>query len=168
MEWVISIVVMLSIIGSIMWIRPSPRERMISTIRLHARKLGFIVQLAHLETTRGKGQMEPEKIRVPAYRVLRSDLTRDEKDHWISWQIFRMENVANEGLPLGWSWKKGEYALSAEACEVICELIEKLPKDVKALESSPIHFTVYWRESGGVEQLDAIYEAIQPILSAKI
>lgn len=168
MEWVISIVVMLSIIGSIMWIRPSPRERMVSMIRLHARKLGFIVQLAQLETTRGKGQMVAEKMHVPAYRVLRNDLTRQEKDQWISWQIFRIENVANQGLPAGWSWKKGEFTLSQDACQMICELIDALPVDVKALESSPIHFSVYWRESGGIEQLDAIHQAIQPLLKAKI
>lgn len=168
MEWVISIVVMLSLIGSIMWIRPSPRERMVSQIRLHARKLGFTVQIAQLETTRAKGEMEPEKIRLPAYRVLRHDLTRDEKDHWISWQIFRTENVANQNLPLGWSWKKGEYELSKEACAIISQLIAQLPEEVRALESSPVHFSVYWREAGGTEQLDSIHAAIQPILKAKI
>lgn len=168
MEWVISIVVMLSLIGSIMWIRPSPRERMMSQVRLHARKLGFIVQIAQLETTRAKGEMEPEKVRLPAYRILRNDLTRDEKDHWKSWQIFRTDNVANQGLPQGWSWKKGEYELSNAACEIISDLIMLLPKEVKALESNPMYFSVYWREAGGVEQLDAIYAAIQPILKAKI
>ncbi|MFN3880973.1 MAG: hypothetical protein ACK4L8_06065 [Nitrincola lacisaponensis] len=168
MEWVISIVVMLSLIGSIMWIRPSPRERMVSQIRLHARKLGFTVQLAQLETTRAKGQTEPEKIRVPAYRVLRHDLSGDERERWISWQIFRTENVANQGLPAGWSWKRGEYQLTDSACALIRELIERLPPEVVALESSPVHFTVYWREAGGAEQLDAIYTALQPILQAKI
>lgn len=168
MEWVISIVVMLSLIGSIMWMRPSPRERMMSEVRLHARKLGFIVQIAQLETTRAKGEMEPEKIRMPAYRVLRNDISRDEKDRWISWQIFRTENVANQGLPIGWSWKRGEYQLSAEACVQICQLIEKLPPEVRALESSPMHFSVYWRETGGIEQLDAIHAAIQATLKAKV
>ena len=168
MEWVISIVVMLSLIGSIMWIRPSPRERMVSQVRLHARKLGFIVQIAQLETTRAKGEMEPEKVRLPAYRILRNDLSRDEKDRWTSWQIFRTDNVANQGLPQGWSWKKGEYELSKDACEIISQLIGQLPKEVRALESSPMHFSVYWREAGGIEQLDAIHLAIQPILKAKI
>ena len=101
MEWVISIAVILSLIGSIMWVRPSPREHVLSKIRLHARKLGFSVQIAHLETPRGKGQMEPEKIRVPAYRILRSDLSRDERDQWKTWQIFKTENVSNQGLPAG-------------------------------------------------------------------
>ncbi|MCD8512473.1 MAG: hypothetical protein LRY63_02995 [Nitrincola sp.] len=69
--------------------------------------------------------MEPEKIRVLLTVSYVTDLTRDEKDHGLVGRFFRMENVANQGLPLGWSWKKGEYALSKEACEVICELIEK-------------------------------------------
>lgn len=168
MEWVISIVVMLSLIGSIMWIRPSPRERMLSRIRLHARQLGFTVQIANLETTRGKGEMEPEKIRVPAYRMLRNDLSRDEKENWQSWQIFRTENVANQGLPEGWSWKRGEYELSDDTCQQITQLIQRLPSEVIALESSPIHFSVYWREVGGIEQLDAIHQALQPALEAKI
>ncbi|WP_052063402.1 hypothetical protein [Nitrincola sp. A-D6] len=112
--------------------------------------------------------MEPEKIRVPAYRVLRNDLSRDERDQWTSWQVFRTENVANQGLPDGWSWKRGEYQLSHSACEKIAALIHSLPAGVIALESSPVHFSVYWRESGGPEQLDAIYAALQPILTAKI
>ena len=168
MEWVISIAVMLSLIGSIMWIRPSPREHLLSKIRLHARQLGFTVQIAHLETPRGKGQLEPEKIRVPAYRILRNELSRDERDQWTSWQIFRIENVANQGLPKGWSWKRGECQLSSSACAQIAALIQALPPEVVALESSPVHFSVYWRESGGPEQLDAIHAALQPILKARI
>lgn len=168
MEWVISIVVMLSLLGSIMWLRPSPRERMVSIVRLHARQLGFSVQIAHLETPRAKGEMEPEKIRVPAYRMLRSDLSSDQRDQWASWQIFRTENVANQGLPAGWSWKRGEYQLSSAACEQIAALIQTLPPEVIALESSPVHFSVYWRESGGPEQLDRIHAALQPILKARI
>jgi hypothetical protein len=141
---------------------------MLSKIRLHARKLGFSVQIAHLETPRGKGQMEPEKIRVPAYRILRSDLSRDERDQWKTWQIFKTENVSNQGLPAGWSWKRGEYQLSDIACEQIATLIQSLPVEVIALESTPVHFSVYWREAGGPEQLDAIHAALQPILAARI
>ncbi len=168
MEWVISIAVMLSLLGSIMWIRPSPREKLISEIRLHARKLGFTVQLAQVETTRGKGEMEPQKLRLPAYRFPRKELTKTEKGKWICWQVFRTENVANRGLPSGWSWKTGEFEVTQEMCEMISQLIEKLPAGVKALESSPIQFTVYWREEGGVEQLDAIFEAIQPFVKSNL
>ncbi|GAB2590211.1 hypothetical protein [Nitrincola alkalisediminis] len=167
MEWVISIVVMLSLVGSVMWIKPSPRERMQSQIRLHARALGFIVQIATIETPRAKGEMDVERKRLPAYRILRSDLSRDEKDQWNSWQAFRVENVANQGLPSQWSWKRGEGVLTSEQCQMLSAVIESLPESVFALESSPMHFTVYWRESGGPEVLDQIKAAIEPVLKAK-
>ncbi|TVQ72048.1 MAG: hypothetical protein EA373_03480 [Oceanospirillales bacterium] len=168
MEWVISILVMLSLIGSIMWVKPSPREKLISEIRLHARKLGFTVKMAEIEATRGKGEMEPQKLRLPAYHLPRKYLTKSEKGQWICWQVFRTENAANRGLPEGWSWKKGEFEVTKEMCDMICQLIEKLPKGVKALESTPIQFTVYWREEGGVDVLDAIFDAVQPFVKKEL
>jgi len=168
MHWVIITFVMLSLLGSLMWIKPSPREKMQAAMRLHAKQLGFMVQIARVETTRGKGEMEVEKISVPAYRILRDDLPQALRDRWISWQIFRVENVADSGLPAGWSWKKGEGKLPAATLTLIRELIEQLPADVIALESSSVHFTVYWRERGDLATLDRMREQINPILDAQV
>ncbi|WP_151704639.1 hypothetical protein [Nitrincola alkalilacustris] len=168
MQWVIITLVMLSLLGSLMWIKPTPRQRMQAAMRLHAKQIGFMVQIARIETTRGKGEMEAEKISVPAYRILRADLPQELRDRWVSWQIFRVDNVADSGLPVGWSWKKGEGKLSAAALTLIRELIDQLPADVIALESSPVHFTVYWRERGDLATLDRMREQIQPILDARI
>ncbi|WP_409526247.1 hypothetical protein [Nitrincola sp. MINF-07-Sa-05] len=168
MQWVIITLVMLSLLGSLMWIKPTPRQKMQAAMRLHAKQLGFLVQIARIETTRAKGEMEAEKISVPAYRILRTDLPPDLRDVWASWQIFRVENVADAGLPAGWSWKKGEGTLSLPALTLIRELIEQVPADVIALESSPVHFTVYWRERGDLATLDRLRALIQPILDARI
>lgn len=168
MQWVIITIVMLSLLGSLMWIKPSPQQKLQASMRLHAKKLGFVVQIARIETTRGKGEMEPKKISVPAYRILRTDLPPDARDTWVSWQIFRIENVADAGLPPGWSWKKGEGQLSPASLGLIRTLIEHLPGDVIALESSPVHFSVYWRERGDLATLDAMREQIQLVLDARI
>ncbi|KAA0875827.1 hypothetical protein [Nitrincola tapanii] len=167
MEWFISIVVMLSIIGSLMYVMPSPRERMQSAMRLHARQLGFSVQLVQLELPRAKGELEPQKIRIPVYRSLRPQLSSEAKDTWRTWQVCRVENVANQGLLPGWSWKLGEGCLQMAELDQLNALLEQLPASVLALESTPIHFSVFWRESGGVEGLDALHSLIQPRVQAK-
>ena len=162
MEWVISILVLLSLIGSVMWIKPSPRERMQSQMRLHARKAGLVVQLAQLETPRARGETEPTQLRLTAYRLLRRERARSHMPSSV-WQVFRIDNIASEGLPSGWSWKQGERSLSAEQLASLHQLLEALPRSVLALDSNPQQLSLYWREEGGIERVDQLVQVLHTL-----
>ena len=167
MQWLIISLVVMSLIGSVMWVMPTPRQKFQARLRLRARTLGFQVQLAQLQLPRAQGEMEAETLSVPVYRLARTNLNRAERDAWVAWTVCRVETVANQGLVPGWSWIKGEGALPASALALLNEVLSRLPADVVALESTPIHLSAFWHEhdDGGLEQIHA---EITPLLEAKI
>lgn len=167
MKWLIIILVVSSLVGSVMWVMPSPRERFQANLRLKARGLGFQVQIAQLKMPRQKGEAEAETLSVPVYRQVRTNLSSQQKDSWVSWQVCRAETLAQEGLPQGWSWISGEGRLDGARLAALCETLADLPADAIALESTPIHLNVFWRE-GDEAALDRIKAAIDPLIEARI
>ncbi len=167
MKWLIISVVVLSLIGSVMWAMPTPRQRFESRLRLKGRALGFQVQLAQLQLPRARGEVEAERISAPAYRLMRTNLSRAERDQWRTWRVCRLDAIANNGLPEGWCWGEGEGVLDAAELALLAQMIDALPKDVLAIESTPLQLSVFWHE-GREEGLDAIHAAMQPLLERKI
>jgi len=168
MKWAIIVLIMLSLIGSMMWVMPSPRQRFQSKLRLDARKLGFQVQLSRLEIPRAKGEMESEVINMPAYRMLRGKLDRNAKEQWVEWMVARVDAMAADGLPEGWSWSKGERSLSAAKLNVLSDWLKQLPEEVIAVESTAIHLTLYWREPEHAGALDELAENANQLLAEMI
>lgn len=168
MHWLIITFILCSLIGSMMWVMPSPRQRYQADLRMRARKLGIQVQLVRLEFPRGKGETEGETKSVPAYRILRQNLDRAEKDAWKAWQVLRIETLENEGLPSGWSWGSKGASLSAEAIDSIRQLVEQLPEDVVGVESTPLHLTLFWLERGEADRLESLLELSKPMLEQKV
>ncbi len=167
MKWTIIIVIMMSFIGSMMWMMPSPRERFQAKLRLHARSLGYNVQLARLTTPRAAGEVEPEIITVPAYRLMRSNMDRKESEALVPWQVHRVTSIASDGLPDGWSWAQGENLLDESQLAQIAEVLAVLPEGAVALESTPVQVSVYWHERGDMETLDLLKTQLQRIMDAR-
>lgn len=168
MKWLIIAFVVASLIGSIMWVMPSPRQRYQADLRLRARKLGIQVQLVRLALPRARGETEAEEISVPAYRFVRHNLERAERDHWVGWQVHRLETLDCAGLPAGWSWLKGQGALAPVQLARLVSLLKALPEDVVGVESSPLHLTLYWHEHGEPERLEQLQAQVQPLLEHKV
>ncbi len=168
MEWLIIAFIIASLIGSVMWVMPSPRQRYQAELRMRARKLGIQVQLARVDLPRARGEMEAETVSVPAYRFIRDNLERGERDNWISWQVHRLDTLDNTGLPEGWSWLKGQGALSATAQAQLLTLLNALPDDVVGVESTPLHLSLYWHEQGEADRLEKLHALVKPLLAQKV
>ena len=54
--WIVLLFVLAMIVGNLMWLRPSPRERAYASQREHAKSAGFTVQL----------RQAPEWLELPA------------------------------------------------------------------------------------------------------
>ena len=168
MEWLIIGLVLAFLVSSVMWVMPSPRQRHQGVLRMRARQLGIQVQLAHLSLPRAKGEVDAETVIVPAYRFVRQNLSRSERDGWREWQVHRMDTINNEGLPDGWSWIKGEGCLSSTAFAQLEGLLKALPEDVVGVESTPLYLSLYWHERGDAAQLGWLHAQIQPLLENKL
>lgn len=168
MKWAIIIVVILSLVGSIMWVMPTPRQRFQAQLRAKAKPMGFQVQMVRLTAPRATGEVDAEKYSVMAYRVYRHNLDKKTAGLMQSWHAFRVDAIANEGLPEGWSWGFGEGVLSEESQQLLKEVIDALPAGVSSIESTPIHITAHWDEKGSFDDLELIKTQLDRIVEAKI
>lgn len=154
----------MSLIGSMMWVMPTPRQKYQAALRLKAKKIGFLVQLEKVTPPRAKGEMEAEPRDMTAYRVLRTGLSREEKNHFKTWQVFRIDSIADIGLPSGWSWGEGERKLKDSQLDILLEMLSKLPDGVFSFESTPTHLGIHWNEEGGDEALEQLKELLDEFI----
>lgn len=167
MKVLIIVFVVLSLLGSAMWMMPTQRERFQAKLRLKARGEGFQIQLVRLTAPRGKGEMEGNSHNVPAYRITRSNIDKKKAELLKPWQIFKVDAMANEGLPEKWSWKMGERTLNSDQLATLNQVIDILPADVIALESTPVQVTAYWKE-GNESDLLIIRQALNQLIEGKL
>ncbi|MFT5707982.1 MAG: hypothetical protein ACI9ES_002284 [Oceanospirillaceae bacterium] len=164
--FIISFVV-LSLVGSIMWVMPTKRDRFLATLRLEAKRLGFQVQLTKLTYPREKGEIEARRVSSVVYRLLRGTITQPEHQNWVSWRVVRCETNACEGLTAGWGWVVGERELSVAQLERVNELLISMPIGIIGLESTPIHVSAFWMESEN-ELLEVIKKPLERLIEMKI
>lgn len=164
MKWAIIILIMMSLLGSMMWVMPSPRQRFLAKLRQQASKHGFQVQMVRMTPPRAAGQMKPETLTATAYRLPRYNLEKAHRNNFTEWQVFRQIAVANEGLPEGWCWGSGERCLNEQQLAVLNALIEQLPAGVSSVESTPVHISLYWDERGDENSLDEFQTLLKPFI----
>ena len=169
MNWLIIVLILLAIVGSMMWMMPSPRQRAQAILRQHAMRQGLQVQISRVLFPRALGEAQAEERDCVAYRLGR--VGRDAKVdplHFEPWQIFKIATHATENLPEGWSWGKGEGRLSETSCRLIDSLIQALPDDVYGVESTPVNVSVLWRENGSQATVDEIQTQLQRLITEKV
>lgn len=166
MKWMIIVLIMMSLVGSMMWVMPTQRQKHQAKLRTKAKTLGFQVQLEKITAPRAKGEMEPESKTIPAYRILREQMGKRERNNLRSWQVFRVESIADTGLPSGWSWSDGEGTFNADQLALLGEVIAALPGGVFSIESSPVYSGLFWDEQGDETELESLKEQILKLQSA--
>lgn len=154
MNYFIIAFVVLSLLGSIMWVMPTKRDKFLAALRMEAKRLGFQVQLLKLTFPREKGVIEPREVSTVAYRFLRGKIDQRTHQQWQSWRVVKCETNACEGLNQGWGWVLGERQLANQQLEKLNQLLLELPESVIALESTPVHVSAFWNESDEKEMFE--------------
>jgi len=145
--------VVISLIGSVMWVMPTKRDKFLAGLRMEAKRLGFQVQLIKLTYPREKGEMEPRKLSTVVYRLLRGRIDQQLHHNWNSWRIAKCETNASEGLLPGWGWAIGERTLGPQQLSIINQILADIPQGVQALESTPVHVSAFWDEGNEKDML---------------
>jgi hypothetical protein len=167
MEYLIIGFVVLSIMGSVMWVMPTKRDRMLAALRMKAKQEGFQVQLTRLTYPREHGEVEPRVASSIAYRLLRGKISSQLHSNWKSWRIVRCESNSSEGLPSGWGWALGERTMSTVQLDKIDSILQAMPNDVIGVESTPIHASVFWAEKNE-QELESIKLALKNMITESI
>ena len=159
--WMIVIVIILVVVGSVVWVRPSPRDKKLANWRRDTLLAGMKVSLQGLKAE-------------PKHSGIRDDVegasyilynTESKKGDATSWAVVHTQGWLQEDLPEGWSWYKENGHVDHKG---VAALIKECPLEVLAIERTPVSSRIIWKENGGdylpgvlkqflvkVQQLDA-------------
>ena len=145
--WIAMVFIALAIVGSVMWIRPSPRDQKLAKWRRDAIMAGMKVRLQTLKAEPKNSGIRDDVDGV-TYEWFNPEPNKTDKT---TWAIVKMDGWLQEGLPQGWSWYGKEMPIDLEK---IKHIVEGLPIEVNAIERTPISSRVIWNENG--KEFDAV------------
>jgi hypothetical protein len=167
MNYFIIAFVVLSLVGSVMWVMPTKRDKFLAALRMDAKRLGFQVQLLKLKFPREKGVVEPREVSTIAYRLLRGKIALSAHNDWQSWRVVKCETNACEGLLRGWGWVVGERVLSEGKLDQLNTMLANLPDSVIAIESTPVHASAFWGEQDE-KQMHEIQQSLNQMIALSL
>lgn len=146
MSWLAIVIVCLSmamIIGPIMIMQPTSRQRNLAKLRTKAAKMGLRVHMLKLRDDA-----------IAAYE-LRWPFSEKVKKRILSWQVEKMSYEHDIHLARYWH-VSGEQALPAELQKALPAMLAKLPEGVRVVEVTRVGVRCYWNERGGEQTLQAL------------
>jgi hypothetical protein len=156
MAYVIAIVAVLMIVGSVMWLKPSKAQQRQTRLRLLARQLGIDVRLCNLPQSR--------RARVRAERPEQGVVYRlpifERREPPAPQYLLCREHAAAP-------WESESVAALPSALRALVEKVgAELPADAVAIELGPQGPAVYWRERGDEDTLRRLGTALQELRAA--
>lgn len=130
--WIILVLIMMALIGSVFWLKPSPRDQRLADLRLQAMKLGLSVKHLTFDPESAKNGVR-DKISGTTYSLFVED-SKAPKD--IIFRIVRQIGWDNELLPAEFSWHD---KVSPEKTDWFCalkmdELLQACDDSLKLIE----------------------------------
>lgn len=156
MAILIVIVSIMMVYGTVMWVRPSARDRLLSSLRMDAIHSGIKVQQCLIEDLSIEGRINKLSRSVMFYRKLNNDSNRPTVS------ILRTTGESGIYLPEGWSWEHGKR-LERPVLNQLTELITSQPDSVTGFELSPGYVGISWDERN-LEQLNKISSDLDQML----
>ena len=171
MTWLLIAFILALIIGPILILLPSPRQKERMAFRAHARTRGISVELCTIEdphpnpdnylSATGK-PLEPV-IKCIAYRIVRK-----RPLHWrrilpIEWQLIQTQDARSVDLPAGWKWNEPVDELPEALRRALAKELQRLPDDVITVAESNYIVSVNWREKGGSDALEGVCSFIEKL-----
>ena len=153
-SWVPIVVIIFAVvlvIGPVMWLKPSSRDRKLAELRQKAAGAGLKVQMQSLPEALGQGT-------AATY----FSQWRNPRRLSTGWAL-ELQRMSHEMHFHGrWDWRKGRAAPEA-AQAALNELIDLLPGDATAVFANDSGLGVQWRERTG----DAGFTQVQDALAAQ-
>ncbi|WP_043316501.1 hypothetical protein [Microbulbifer sp. HZ11] len=161
-SWVPIVVIIFAVvlvIGPVMWLKPSSRDRKLAELRHKAASAGLKVQMQTLPAAIGEGTAATYFSQWRNPRRLNT-----------GW-VLEMQRMSHEMHFEGtWDWRKGRAAPEA-AQPPLRELISMLPSDVTAIFANDSGLGVQWRERTGDVGFAKIQQALavqRPVIEEAI
>lgn len=141
--WVIAIVIMLVIVGSVAWVRPSQREKRLAQFRHEALMAGIKVRLDGIDAEPKESGIRED---IPGASYILLEKQPDKKDT-TSWMVVKDDGWIQDGLVDGWSWHTKKVDVNLDTLN---GLIKNAPLPIIGIERTPKYSRIIWGE-GPVE-----------------
>ena len=130
MALVIVVLSIMMVYGTVMWVRPSAKDRRLADLRMKALKAGIKVQQGHIDDLSIEGRVNRASRPVLFYRLLKNNPDRPT--------VTLLKTTGESGiyLPDGWAWEH-DKRLPADAIQSITPFLVSLPDSVFGVEMSP-------------------------------
>ena len=171
MTWLLIIFILALIIGPILVLIPSTRQKEQIAFRNEAKSRGISVELCTIEDPNpdpdsylsATGKRLDPVIKCIAYRI-----SRKRPLHWrrvarISWKLVQTQDARLADLPAGWKWHEPSNELAEVLRQALARELNRLPDDVIAVDESNYFVSVYWREKGGSDALEGVCSFLEQL-----
>lgn len=158
MTALIVIFITLSLMGSALWIMPPKKERQRMALRLHARKLGLIVQLTSIDLP-DKWDKSLNRQKTTAYSLYRSKpvASLPEKVWLLPYEVWKYNALSN-----GW-WSSDSITLTEDSRHVLDTYGDLLT----GIKITPESVAFYWNENGDEGALEAMAKLVTALAEIK-
>ncbi|WP_346839886.1 hypothetical protein [Microbulbifer sp. SAOS-129_SWC] len=149
--WLPLIIILLAVVlvvGPVMWLKPSSRDRRLADLRQRAARAGMSVQMQPLPAALGEGSA-----------AVYTQRWRDRRRLQLGWSL-ELQRMEHEMHFAGrWDWSGGRSA-PEPAWEPLRELLAQLPRDACAVVASDSGLGVQWHEDSGESGMAALEGAL--------
>jgi|AntAceMinimDraft_12_1070368.scaffolds.fasta_scaffold34113_2 hypothetical protein len=170
MAYVIIIIVLLVIIGPILALLPSKRQKQQIQMRKAARDAGCSVALTRIDDPdpnpeaylTNTGKPLERVMAVVAYRRLRPRPGQRHQRSEIAWALNRQRGAQVDGLAPGWQWHDTRVTdLPPTLRGYLVDAVSSLPDDVIRVEEQKFIISVYWRERADSQGLAKLIDFLR-------
>lgn len=151
MTALIIIFITLSLMGSVLWILPSKRERQRMNLRMYARKLDFTVQLTSIDLPDkwDKSMNSHKTVSYSLYRI-KSVPSLPDAIWLLPYDVWKYHVVTE-----GW-WSSETVVLTEE----IIEILKKHGAVLLGIKITPDSVSFYWNELGDEVILNKLFKVM--------
>jgi hypothetical protein len=150
----------LTLAGAFMWLKPSPRDRHLNTLRSAAIKEGFKLDSIRVPDTSIEGRLADKSSLITLYRLIH----RFEKSKAPCFTVQRTTGVSSAFLPDGWKWADKHRATEA-VTPMLHDLLVSLPERYLVIDAQPDGVGLVWDERDDASALPAIRETLERLIS---
>lgn len=151
---------MVILTGAFMWLKPSPRDQHLNTLRSAALTEGFKLASIRIPDTSIEGRLADKASLATLYRILHSF----DKGKAPRFTVQRTTGVSNAFLPDGWRWAD-QRRPSEAVTQVLHDILIELPETYLVLDAQPDGVGLAWDERGDVSALPAIRETLEHLIA---
>ncbi|TVS18166.1 MAG: hypothetical protein EA417_04270 [Gammaproteobacteria bacterium] len=165
------------VVGPLLWLRPSPRDRQLERLRGRARACGLNVSVREIKDpdpdasarVSSGGKPRNPTLYVALYEMPLRLPGRLEARHVPSWEVVRLrharqspiEDEASAHLLSGWRFERPGLPLVEDVIGRLSAQLDRAPRGTIKIEGDSSNLGLYWQERGDEGEVDAIAKLLQ-------